>query len=91
MYFYIKKLFSFTSIYILEENTWFSYILEEKGWIIFLTISYNYMYIMKDFFYILKTRKLTIALIESSSAQSIISIPTKKNDPTKLIKDFQYI
>lgn len=51
---------------------------KKKGEFFFLTISYNYMYIMKDFFYILKTRKLTIALIESSSTQSIISIPTKK-------------
>lgn len=79
MYFYFKKLFSFISIYILEEKIHDLVIFwKKKGEFFFLTISYNYMYIMKDFFYILKTRKLTVALIESSSAQSIISIPTKK-------------
>lgn len=58
MYFYIKKLFSFTSIYILEENTWFSYILEEKGWIFFFNHFLQLYVYYERFFLYLKNKKI---------------------------------
>lgn len=51
-------------------------------------MSYNYMLIMKDFFYLKNKKNLIMALIQSGSVQSIISIHAK-NGLTKLINDYQ--